>query len=405
MTQVITKANPLPVHDGIMLGLFLSSRDRLAVIPRDDEMPAGAVREDETHITLAIINSKHAAQGELERLLESVTNLADVIAPLDVVVGGVGVFKNDPEVVYAQVRSDSLASIQSYFADMLVAYGFELVSADRAFTPHVTLFYAPVGSAYTVEVPDTPIRFSQITLTVMGTHYTFPLAGEALSREWERQYKQQKDAEACDSPDMAMQADEVGVWIKRSLESEAPRIISKVVNGKAPPEGTQFVWAGIATNAYQDRTQGPFNVLPLKSLADDIERKALAIEQNAADNYGLLDVMHEHQWTIGVCTGRAIVEGTRMEMDWGYISPEYNDLGEALLGQEFTMSHETALFFKTGDKKIALPKAIAKVLLKTRLSEYLWLDTFRFTVAKKGAEANPRTYFKVYRLENKNAQN
>jgi len=103
--------------------------------------------------------------------------------------------------------------------------------------------------------------------------------------------------------------------------------------------------------------------------------------------------------------GRAIVEGTRMEMDWGYISPEYNALGEALLGQEFTMSHETALYVEAGTKKIAVPKAIAKILLKTRLSDYLWLDTFRFTAAEKGAEANPRTYFKVYRLESKDAQN
>ncbi len=400
MTEIVTKANPLPVHDGIMLGFFLSSRDALAVTPRPDEIPAGAVVEDETHLTLALLDTKHAAQGELDRLLESVTALADVIAPLDVIVGGVGVFKNDPEVVYAQVRGDSLNSIQSYFVDMLIAHGFEVINADRAFTPHVTLFYAPVGSSYSVDVPDTPMRFSQITLTVQGTHYTFPLCGEALSREWQRQCDAQDSAMESDAPEAEIHSGEMGVWIKRSLDAEAPRIIQKVVNGTyAPPAGTQFVWVGIATNAYEDRTARPYNVLPLKSLSDDIERKALAIQQGAADHYGLLDVMHEHDWTIGVCIGRAIVEGTRMEMDWGYISPEYNDLGEALLGQEFTMSHETALFVKTGEKKIALPKVIAKVLLKTRLSDYLWLDTYRFTAAKKGAEANPRTYFKVYRLE------
>lgn len=394
---ILQAAAPLPEHDTIMVGLFLSSRDALAIRPTDAEVPAGAKREDMPHVTLAVIDQASGSQGQLMNLVDSVQAFADMCGPIDCHVSGVGVFKNNPDAVYASVASDMLDIIQSFLVSYLQMGGNIIVNGDRPFIPHITLFYAPPDSSYNPSVPENMhIQFSQITLAIGNDHYTFPLAGEAVSRAWADWNEQNKESTAeTDNYYNTTQED----FIKKTADTQSGRVISEVVNGTySPPDGTRYVWVGIATNAYQDKTNRQFNVLPLKSLADDIERKALAIKQGASEHYGLLDVMHEHQWTVGVCVGRAIVEGTRMEMDWGYISPEYNDMAEAIVGQDFTMSHETRVSFTAGKTNVSVSKAIAEVLMKTSLKNYLWLDTYRFTIARRGAEANARTYFRVYEI-------
>lgn len=83
-----------------------------------------------------------------------------------------------------------------------------------------------------------------------------------------------------------------------------------------------YVWAGVTTNAYQDRQR---EILPYKLLADDIARATKAIEVGHTpagtpmkDYFGLW-VDHDESKCIGRCTFRAIVPGTRMVLEAGPI--------------------------------------------------------------------------------------
>lgn len=377
-----------------MVGLFLSSRDAQAIRPTDQEIPAGAEREEMPHITLAIYPATFGEQGMREKLIECIEGVADYIPPVDVTLDGIGVFKNDKDVVYAKVVSDSIDWLRNAIVDRVTYEMNTAPTSDYGFNPHVTLYYAPPGEDGNPVFPPTTIRFAQLTIAFGNEHVVLPLCGDAISRYMHCE----EDAKTGGMGDMQDMADgETGTSQWTLLKSTAEDTYKTVINGTyVPPEGTKYVWVGVATNAYQDKTDGPFNILPLQALQDDIERKALMIKQGAITNYGLLDVMHEHDMTIGVCMGRTIVDGTRMEVDWGYIDPEFNDLAEVMKSREFTMSHETELWYSAGKTKIKLPKSVARALSKTIISRYLFLDTFRFTVARVGLEANARTYFRVY---------
>lgn len=154
-----------------------------------------------------------------------------------------------------------------------------------------------------------------------------------------------------------------------------------------------YGWVGSAVNAWTDKED---DVIHLKAIADDIQRKTLAIQKGQIPHYGDLDVMHDHSLTIGVCIMRALLDGSRAEIDAGYINPEWNALAEKMLGKKFTMSHESYIVTKAF--RIRVPDAIAKAIMRGPLREFVEIDTFRFTVAKPGAEANAITEFVVVKL-------
>lgn len=156
----------------------------------------------------------------------------------------------------------------------------------------------------------------------------------------------------------------------------------------------KYGWVGSAVNAWTDKED---DVIHLQAIADDIQRKTEAIKKGNLPHYGDLDVMHDHSLTIGVCIMRALLENSRAEIDAGYINPEWNELAEKMLGKKFTMSHESYIVTKAF--RIRVPPAIAKAIMRGPLREFVEIDTFRFTVAKPGAEANAITEFVVVKLD------
>lgn len=157
--------------------------------------------------------------------------------------------------------------------------------------------------------------------------------------------------------------------------------------------GYNYGWVGSAVNAWTDKED---DVIHLQAIADDIARKTLAIQKGVLQHYGDLDVMHDHSLTIGFCIMRALLDGSRAEIDAGYINPEWDGLAEKMVGKKFTMSHESYIVTKAF--RIKIPPAIAKAIMRGPLREFVQIDTFRFTVAKPGAEANAITEFVVVKL-------
>jgi hypothetical protein len=154
-----------------------------------------------------------------------------------------------------------------------------------------------------------------------------------------------------------------------------------------------YGWVGSAVNAWTDKED---DVIHLQAIADDIQRKTLAIQKGVLPHYGDLDVMHDHSLTIGFCIMRALLDGSRAEIDAGYINPEWDALAEKMVGKKFTMSHESYIVTKAF--RIKIPLGIAKAIMRGPLREFVQIDTFRFTVAKPGAEANAITEFVVVKL-------
>lgn len=162
-----------------------------------------------------------------------------------------------------------------------------------------------------------------------------------------------------------------------------------------------YGWVGSAINAWEDKE---LEVIQLAAIGRDILRKTAMIADGRIENYGPLDVMHDDTLRIGVTTYRALQEGTRSEIDAGYIHPEYNDLAKAMLGKPFTMSHASIVVMQAFRTRVKLSDGMAAIILKTPLREFVEISTVAFTVAKPGAEANALTYFRIVELSNPEGQ-
>lgn len=157
-----------------------------------------------------------------------------------------------------------------------------------------------------------------------------------------------------------------------------------------------YGWIGSAQNAWID---AEMDVAHLAAIERDIVTKTAQIAAGTIPHYGYLDVMHDSSMRVGVCVFRAVPEGTRSEVDAGYFLPEWNDLAEALVGKTLTMSHASYVGIKVASATLKVSDAVAKALMRTPLREFVNIDTRAFTIAKPGAEANPRTIFRVVKLE------
>lgn len=157
-----------------------------------------------------------------------------------------------------------------------------------------------------------------------------------------------------------------------------------------------YGWVGSAINAWEDKE---LEVIHLAAIERDILRKTAMIANGEIANYGPLDVMHDDALQIGFATYRALQEGTRSEVDAGFIYPEYNDLAKAMLGKPFTMSHASIVVMRAFRTHVKLSDRMAAMILKTPLREFVEISTGAFTVAKPGAEANALTYFRIVEVQ------
>lgn len=157
-----------------------------------------------------------------------------------------------------------------------------------------------------------------------------------------------------------------------------------------------YAWVGSAQNAWMD---SEMDVSHLAAIERDIATKTAQIAAGTIPHYGYLDVMHDSSMRVGVCVFRAIPQGTRSEVDAGYFLPEWNDLADSLVGKTLTMSHASYVGIKLANASLKVSNSVAKALMRTPLREFVTIDTRAFTIAKPGAEANPRTIFRVIKLD------
>ena len=157
-----------------------------------------------------------------------------------------------------------------------------------------------------------------------------------------------------------------------------------------------YGWVGSAINSWIDLKR---DVFKKNAIASDIERATRAIKSGVAKHYGPLDVMHDETLDIGACFLRSILDGTNSEIDAGYIHPDYDTLAEAMVGKEFTMSHSSQAEMGSGGVlKLRIGATLYRILMKTPLRVFTGVSVQKFTVARPGAEANPLTTFRVFRL-------
>lgn len=136
---------------------------------------------------------------------------------------------------------------------------------------------------------------------------------------------------------------------------------------------SEWVWAGISHNAYQDRVD---DILPLAMLQRDTERQTKAIEAGRLPDFGGLWVDHDSEREIGKCLFKAIVPTTRMVLEAGVIRPR---AGEALAGRNWPMS--------------------IGYLYKLKGAEYTEFVQYERSVIVKMQQVNPLTSFRVYQRE------
>jgi len=180
----------------------------------------------------------------------------------------------------------------------------------------------------------------------------------------------------------------------------AERIASEYADEAKKAEPIIYGWVGVSGNAYKDKEN---DIIPLAVMEQDIRTSYELIKAQKMPHHGWLDVMHNHAWTIGTCAYRSIIPGTRMELNYGYVDPQFNAVAEKCIadGTPLTMSREFVYWLKVGKTAIKIPTSLGRTMFAQKsLGDIVKISTYRFTVAKRGMEANALTVFKFFKLAN-----
>jgi len=162
----------------------------------------------------------------------------------------------------------------------------------------------------------------------------------------------------------------------------------------------KYAWVGVPCNAWEDKV---WDILPLNVIQKDIEDKTSLIKSGETLNYGQLDIMHNHSLTVGDWQYRAIVDGTRMEIGFGYFYPQFNSLAKELVDKPLTMSIEFNCMINDPLRKqksiiSSDQNGMRSLFSIEKMWEFVTIDVYRATLARVGAEANPRTIAKVIEI-------
>lgn len=180
-----------PVNTGIMVSLDVpgdTARSLLDVL-LDPDLDNADDSEDpeDLHLTLSYLGKVDAATFSAADVLEAVQNFADMTAPIDLAVSGIGHF-SIPEgtATYASIDSPDLPDFRARLVANLTIKDVVSPSA-HGFSPHVTLAYTPAEET----PPDAPIedlagQLDDLAFTIdeISVHwgddiYRFPLTGVA----------------------------------------------------------------------------------------------------------------------------------------------------------------------------------------------------------------------------------
>jgi len=137
--------------------------------------------------------------------------------------------------------------------------------------------------------------------------------------------------------------------------------------------GSQYVGVGVSHNNFRDKSG---DIVPVKIIAEDIQRQKGWVAGGEQDGIGEFWVMHEKGTTLGPVVYRELIENTGMCLVAGPI--EDDEIGAMLEGKAFTMS-------------------IGYKYLADEAGRYQAIYVYEHTVAKPSLEMNPYTWFKVFR--------
>lgn len=165
------------VHRGLLVSVQLDQETaaRLAV-------PGGEPAED-LHVTLCDCQDiDDLGLAGVQRAIDVVRAVVATQPPLEGRVGGIGRFhasaqSDGEDVIYASVDVPTLSAFRERLAAALRDQAI-LPREDHGFVPHITLTYIAGDAPSPIEgVPDVPLRFADVTVTVGSVWYVVPFGG------------------------------------------------------------------------------------------------------------------------------------------------------------------------------------------------------------------------------------
>jgi len=176
-TEVIRRAVSTQLNVSAMIAFLLDDDTRQALID------AGELDEDEAiadHITLVYLTPEASdLDGQKNRLIAMLADLASVTPPVTGVVNGYGRFVGGEEgdALYVNADSPALPELRQRLTSCCRECGIAYAN-NHGFTPHITLSYlASDDETPDLDIPKLPLTFDRIAIVWAGETLTFPLLG------------------------------------------------------------------------------------------------------------------------------------------------------------------------------------------------------------------------------------
>lgn len=171
--QVIEKQNK-----GLMIGFWLNQEIATLLCLERGEPP------ESLHLTLTFHgNSDEMERSQIENILQSVESFAGEQPPIKGIVSGFGRFNasessDSRDVVYASFDAPDLPEFRQELVKRLQEIGAAPFK-NHGFTPHITLAYIDQSESTPMQrINNHEMEFSEVVVTVGGTHYPFTLKGK-----------------------------------------------------------------------------------------------------------------------------------------------------------------------------------------------------------------------------------
>lgn len=167
--------------DGVMVSLSL---------PREvaEALHVGGEDVEDMHVTLAYLGrlGRDVSSAQISELRSLVALFASQVAPMSGRIGGHGRFaasetSDGMDVFYASVDVPGLPRMRE---SLVRAIAPVAASSDKhGFTPHVTLAYVhPMEQSPSLSVPDLPVVFDRLSLTVGGVREDFVFGEQSIAK-------------------------------------------------------------------------------------------------------------------------------------------------------------------------------------------------------------------------------
>jgi 2'-5' RNA ligase len=154
--------------DGAMVAIFIPSE-----VGEKIKQKGGEPVED-MHVTLAYFAEKADERDDWEEVERIVEQIAKQHPKLTGKIGGIGVFTNDVDVLWASPNIPGLAELRDDIVEAVEEAGFT-VGKDHGWTPHITLKYEFKGKL--PKLPATELEIGELSFAKGDDQKHFPFEG------------------------------------------------------------------------------------------------------------------------------------------------------------------------------------------------------------------------------------